>query len=253
MREHRSAKTIMMRLRLLLPVVISVACVLVLIPSSHSQNSSTLKGKSRTVLAIPDTFVDVGPVALKQDSDHDGMPDETEAQNGTNPNDPSDADGDADGDGLSNGDEVAGGSSVNNADSDGDGVSDGEEIRLGYNPKDPTDTPPVGVTLIAIQVTPNPGTLVINSLLGQQPVQLTVTGFLSNATTVDLTSAANTVYESLDPSVALVDSLGKVAGVSTGIATINVVNGSRSAQTTVNVGPLCSPSNVVLGAGDSPK
>jgi large repetitive protein len=89
--------------------------------------------------------------------------------------------------------------------------------------------------LTALQVTPNPAGLVINSLLGQQPVQLAVTGLLSDASTVDLTAAANTVYQSLAPSIALVDDVGKVAGVSTGTATINVTNGNRSAQAVINV------------------
>ncbi|MEK6279383.1 MAG: DUF5050 domain-containing protein [Acidobacteriota bacterium] len=225
------------RVRKLVIGLTIVSALFVTLYVVHSQNPSdpTLKGESSSVLLVPNSIVNAGEVRFKPDADHDGMSDEAEAANGTDPNNASDADGDNDGDGLSNGDEVASGSGVNNADSDGDGVSDGEEVRLGYNPADPSSMPPVGVTLVSLQVTPNPAGLVINSLLGQQPVQLTVTGLLSDASTVDLTSAANTVYQSLAPSVALVDSLGKVAGVSTGTATISVVNGARSAQATINV------------------
>ncbi len=230
------------RVRQLVIGLTIVSAVFVTLFVAHSKTSDpTLKGESSSVLLLPNSLVNAGEVRFKPDSDHDGMSDEAEAANGTDPNNASDADGDADGDGLSNGDEVASGSSVNNADSDGDGVSDGDEVRLGYNPSDPSNTPPVGVTLVSIQVTPNPAGLIINAFLGQQPVQLTVTGLLSDASTVDLTSAPTTVYESSDPSVAIVSSVGLVGGISTGTATINVVNGARTAQATVNVVPF-SPS-----------
>jgi hypothetical protein len=115
----------------------------------HSQDNPTLRGESGSVLLVPNTTVNAGEVRFKADADHDGMSDEDEAANGTDPNNASDADADNDGDGLSNGDEVANGSGVNNADSDGDGVSDGEEVRLGYNSADPNNVPPVGATNIS--------------------------------------------------------------------------------------------------------
>ncbi len=116
------------------------------------------------------------------DTDGDGVPDETEVANGTNPNDPDTDDdglsdgeeaaagtnplfGDTDGDGLSDGAEVAAGSNPTLLDTDGDGLGDGQEVgygtsplladtdgdglddpdemALGYDPTDPTD-PPAG-------------------------------------------------------------------------------------------------------------
>ncbi|HYH87460.1 MAG TPA: Ig-like domain-containing protein [Pyrinomonadaceae bacterium] len=208
---------------------------------AHSQNPPpppTLQGQSQTVILVPHSTVNAGPVHFKPDSDHDGMPDQDEEENGTDPNDPSDADGDEDGDGLSNGDEVAAGSGVNNADSDGDGVSDGDEARLGFNPSDPGSTPPVGATLVALQVAPANVGLVINSLLGQQPVQLTVTGTLSDGSTVDLTHAVSTSYRSLNTTIALIDNTGVVFGVAVGAAAVEARNGLLTARAAVNVAPF---------------
>jgi hypothetical protein len=207
--------------------------------AAHSQNpppKSTLLGESKNVLLVPHRTVDAGEVKFKPDSDNDGMPDADETANGTNPDDPSDADADADGDGLSNGDEVAGGSNVNNPDSDGDGVSDGEEARLGFNPNDGSSTPPQNAgTLVSIQISPARLSLSVNSLLGQEPVRLRVTGLMSNTTTTDLTESPDTVYQSLDETVALVDGLGNVAGLSEGSTFIKVTNGAITAQAPVSV------------------
>ena len=68
------------------------------------------------------------------DSDHDGIPDDIEIQNGLNPNDPTDALLDADNDGLTNLEEYRLGTNMRNADTDGDGIPDLIEIRLGLNP-----------------------------------------------------------------------------------------------------------------------
>ncbi|MEP6536731.1 MAG: carboxypeptidase regulatory-like domain-containing protein [Bryobacteraceae bacterium] len=68
------------------------------------------------------------------DTDHDGIPDDIEIQNGLNPNDPTDALLDADNDGLSNLEEFRLGTNMRNADSDGDGIGDLVELRLGLNP-----------------------------------------------------------------------------------------------------------------------
>jgi hypothetical protein len=163
------------------------------------------------------------------------MPDDVEVANGTNPDDPSDADGDADGDGLSNGDEVAIESSVNNADSDGDGVSDGEEARLGFKPNDATNTPPLNATIVSIQVTPSPLDLSRNTVLGPQPGQLQVNGTLNTGAIVNLTGSPDTTYTSLNTNVATVNSVGSALGVAVGSTTITVQNGSFTIQVPVTV------------------
>ena len=63
------------------------------------------------------------------DSDGDGVPDGVELRVGLLPLDPSDGAGDLDGDGLSNADEVARCTDLDIADSDGDGLSDGDEVN----------------------------------------------------------------------------------------------------------------------------
>jgi Tol biopolymer transport system component len=194
-----------------------------------------MTGKSRDVLLVPNSTVDAGPVHFQPDTDHDGMPDADEAQNGTDPNDPSDADADADGDGLSNGDEVAGGSQVNNSDSDGDGVSDGEEVRLGYNPGSGASTPPTSANVVAIQAGPRALGLIINTLFGPRPGHLVVTAQLGNGSFVDITQDPGTTYESLNPSVAAVDSTGTVAGVAPGSTSIVVRRGGLTAQVPATV------------------
>ena len=220
-------------------MVLVISCALLASNVSRSQGQSDLKGESKRVVLVPNNTINVGEVKFKPDTDHDGMPDDDEAKNGTNPNDPSDADADSDGDGLSNGDEVAGGSGVNNPDSDGDGVSDGEEARLGFNPSDPNSRPPVGATLVSLQVAPASVGVIVNAVLGQQqPVQLTVTGTLSDGSTSDLTHAPGTSYASLTPAIALVDDDGSVFGVAVGAGTVEARNGSLSARAAVTVAPF---------------
>ncbi len=75
---------------------------------------------------LPDETPDAG-----LDSDGDGVSDEDEIANGTDPNNP-----DSDGDGLSDGDEQQYGTDPNDPDSDDDGISDGDEVDLGTNPID---------------------------------------------------------------------------------------------------------------------
>jgi len=91
----------------------------------------------------------------------DGMPDEDEARNGTDPDDPSDADTDNDGDGLSNGEEVARGANPNLADSDGDGISDGEEVQQGFSPTDPNSVPTGGPIPGAYQIVRSEGAAIV--------------------------------------------------------------------------------------------
>ena len=76
-------------------------------------------------------------VALSDDFDGDGLPDDYEELFGLNPNDPSDAASDIDGDGLTALDEFNLGTLPNNPDSDGDGLGDGDEVARGTNPVSP--------------------------------------------------------------------------------------------------------------------
>ncbi len=66
------------------------------------------------------------------DSDGDGVTDQDEVANGTDPQNP-----DTDGDGLSDGEEATLGTNPTNIDSDGDGWRDGKEIALDFDPTDP--------------------------------------------------------------------------------------------------------------------
>jgi hypothetical protein len=73
---------------------------------------------------------DSGPDAPDgRDADGDGVPDDEEGRNGTDPNDP-----DSDDDGLSDGDEPREGADPLDPDSDNDGVNDGDEVALDTNP-----------------------------------------------------------------------------------------------------------------------
>jgi len=77
-----------------------------------------------------------------KDSDNDGLTDEEEEINGTDPNNPdTDGDGvpdgkeiDSDGDGIIDDSEIANGTDPSNQDSDKDGLTDGEEAEAGTDP-----------------------------------------------------------------------------------------------------------------------
>ena len=58
---------------------------------------------------------------------------------GSDPLDPSDGGADWDGDGLTNAEEQAAGTDMNNADTDNDGLPDGWEVAYGLNPNSATD------------------------------------------------------------------------------------------------------------------
>ena len=166
--------------------------------SQNEPNLPSLSGQTQTVTLRPWGTVHAGRINYRLDTDHDGMPDDVELANGLDPNNPADADGDLDGDGLTNGDEVTLGTGLQTLDSDGDGVSDAEEVRQGSNPLDATSTPPAGMQVVSLQVSPTRLGLSLNALLGNIPAQLTVTGTLSDGSTVDLTRSPGTSYQSLD-------------------------------------------------------
>ena len=69
------------------------------------------------------------PISGEIDSDGDGISDDDEAANGTDPNS-----SDSDGDGVSDSEEAENGTDPNSSDSDGDGVDDGEELENGTDP-----------------------------------------------------------------------------------------------------------------------
>ena len=217
-------------------ILVMFPAVAGIITHSQSQPPPTIIGRTQTVALVPFGSVNAGPFIFSVDSDHDGMPDDVELQNGTNPNNPLDADADPDGDGLTNGDEVALGTNPNSADSDGDGIDDGTEIQLGYDPKDPASFPPDnGPQLISLTVTPRSIGLSIGSVVIQQPVQLSITGTFDTGETLDLTANPTTSFQSLNSSVATVDDFGRVTGVAAGSTTIRVRNGNLASDTLVAV------------------
>jgi hypothetical protein len=70
-----------------------------------------------------------GSNPFSADSDEDGIPDDLEAQYGTNPNE-----ADSDGDGITDAEEIENGLNPSVADSDGDGLSDYDEFEAGTDP-----------------------------------------------------------------------------------------------------------------------
>ncbi len=74
------------------------------------------------------------------DTDGDGVPDSVEVADGTDPNDSGDAT-DTDGDGLSDYQEGRLGTSPLTSDTDGDGASDADEVAAGSDPTDANDLP----------------------------------------------------------------------------------------------------------------
>lgn len=166
------------------------------------------------------------------DSDGDGIPDDVELANRLNPNDPADAVQDADSDGLTNKQELIDfGTDFRVADTDGDGVRDGLEVQTGSNPLDPRS---VNLTqaLTSITVTPANFVLIVNTIVGEASLQLSVTGHLRDGSTLDLTATATgTTYTSSDLTICnLSTPAGRIFAGSDGPCTVTATNSGFSTQ-----------------------
>lgn len=80
-------------------------------------------------------------VVVVKDSDGDGMGDDWETANGLDSSDPADGSADPDGDTLPNASESDLATDPNDPDSDDDGVGDGVEVARGSDPTDPQSFP----------------------------------------------------------------------------------------------------------------
>lgn len=116
----------------------------------HLVTDSAIKNLGNPLFLDPDgSRADIGyyggpsaPVGeVTTDTDADGMPDEWETTNGTDPT-TDDATLDLDEDGLNNLDEYLLSTNPNDPDTDADGVSDGDEVDAGSDPLDPSDNQP---------------------------------------------------------------------------------------------------------------
>lgn len=155
-------------------------------------------------------------VVTSGDTDGDGIADDIEVALGLDPNDPIDGLEDLDKDGLSNVDEVAVGTDIQDVDTDddgandgeevlpgedgyisnplvvdtdGDGISDGLELLAGTNPDDASDND-VQDIIASYLVTPTSVEYAVNTVDGEQYIQLDVVGQLIDGATINLTKSA---------------------------------------------------------------
>lgn len=219
--------------------------------------------------------------ALASDNDADGIPDDLELELGLDPNDPADALDDPDGDGLSNVAEIGLGTDIRDPDSEGDGIADGEEVTPGEDGfvTDPlladtdgdfipdatevaTATDPSNAgsgdlagVLTGIGVSPEQGTLTVNTVLGEASQQLIVEGQLVDGRTTDLTSSlSGTQYESSDLLVCNFGAVdGEIFAGDDGACTITVTNNALTDDASFTVStfapvPLAFVDTGALGA-----
>ena len=194
-------------------------------------------------------------VSIGGDLDSDGIPDDFERANGLNPNDAVDALEDIDNDGLNALEEYQNGTDIRSEDSDGDGIKDKEELEPGEdgfitNPlledsdgdgitdglevlggSDPNDAASGELSdyLNFIVVTPEDLLLTYNAIDGEASGQLSVTGYMLDGTSVDLTDqSTGTRYQTQDISIAnfgLTD--GQIFAGQTGQTQLTVSNGGK--------------------------
>ncbi len=196
------------------------------------------------------------------DQDGDGLPDDYESLFGLDPNDPIDAfedqdkDGlsaleefeantdptlaDTDGDGIEDGEELIPGedgvtSDPTIRDTDGDGLSDGVEVLVGSDPNDPDDTN-FEDALVSVASSPENVVMTFNGIDSEVSTQLTITGLLVDGSSLDLTAAEDTNYESDDLTVVSFGAMpGLLFGGMPGTAKVTITNNGRSTEVNVTV------------------
>ncbi|WDE13108.1 Ig-like domain-containing protein [Thalassomonas haliotis] len=202
-------------------------------------------------------------VSIGGDLDSDGIPDDFERANGLNPNDAVDALEDIDNDGLNALEEYQSGTDIRSEDSDGDGIKDKEELEAGEdgfitNPlledsdgdgitdglevlggSDPNDASSGELSdyLNFIVATPEDLLLTYNAIDGEASGQLSITGYMLDGTSVDLTDqSTGTRYQTADISIAnfgLTD--GKIFAGQSGQTQLTVTNGGKAFVVDVTV------------------
>ncbi len=216
-------------------------------------------------------------VAVDQDADGDGLPDDYERANGLDPNDPGDSlldpdgdglttlaefqagldpfDPDTDGDGLEDGAEVTlHGTAPQLFDTDGDGLSDGLEVATGSDPLDPASFN-LAAALTGLEVAPGNVQIFVNTVLGEASRQLVVRGDLVDGTRIDLTGPPyGTSYGSSDFAVASFGAdPGRVFAGTDGTATITVANSGFSAEAAVEVASFAPTALAYLPLAGNPR